>query len=208
MLKEEEFIKESLSKGMAIDILPHLEDDHIFESLPVLGKLPSFVKYASNQLPILPVNNTFAYIILLYSQDSILNGFPMPELRERQQRSLELSKLNKEEYKNITEVYLTTLDSEDVLNMAFEYIIFQGNLDWEEIVAIERLRYNYLRSVTDNTALNDPAKLKNKSIILEEIKSMTSELKIRYHDFFAGDDKLISKGRSVAYRDYIEDRAK
>lgn len=202
---------ESLTKDMRIDVLPYLDGDgSLIQYLPELEDYQSFVDYIEHPLHGLPANKVIAYIILLYSSDSILNGHPMPDLKERMERAAELSGFpkSKKGFRQEVNDILFTLEDEDhrLLNMVFEYLVKQNNLEWEEIVATERHRMNCIHSLMDANR-NDPKSLKDKKDLRNEIASMTSELKRKYSDLFEKNEDLIAKGRELVTRDFIEDRA-
>lgn len=204
---------ESPSKDMRIDVIPYIgESLPITKYLPELAQYKSFVGYEERPIDGLPADKVIAYIVILYSSDSLLNGHPMPPLNERMERAAELcgfKKTKKGFAEQVTKMLFPLNDGNDqLLDMVFEFLIRQNNLEWEEIVAIERLRYNYLRSMVDNSGLDDPNKLKHKSTLKHDVMAMSSELKRMYSELFEKNDDLIALARDAVTRDFIEDRAK
>lgn len=203
---------ESLSKDMRIDVLPYAKEKaSLLLYLPELANYISFTEYEQNPIDGLNPNKVIAYIVLLYSSDSILTGHPMPDLKDRMERAAELVGFKKTANKNfkepVTKMLFPLKDEEGkLLNMVFEFLIKENNLEWEEIVATERHRLNCIYSLMD-AKYNDPKSLKDKKDLRNEIASMTADLKRKYSDMFEKNEDLIAKGREVVTNDFIEDRA-
>ncbi len=154
------------------------------------------------------------YVVLLYSKDSILNDrrnfLPLEERKIKACKMLQMDVLDEnEEVIQIIREELFELKNQDVFNAAFEYLIFQGDEIWAEIITIESevVEFQMLRmkpmETKDDKDLMTATEKKDK--LMNGVHQRLEILKKLKDEFFSDFDdvKKIAKERST-----IESKAK
>lgn len=190
-------MKGSPTEHMKIDILSHVNDKKLFDKIPVLGRFKYFKEYWEKPTDGLPANKVIAFVVMLYSDDSILNKQPMPILDERQKMAAELAgfkKLTKEHKEKLFDLYDDT-----IFKMTFEYLVYQKNEDWQYMMTLEIARLQCLKDMIDPTK-----KTSEKRKLKEDAKSYSDEIKLLINDIFYDHEKQKDFAKEKIWGDTIE----
>lgn len=189
---------------MRIDILSHYKAKDVFVSLPTLRQFHSFVEYNKSPTKGLPPNMVIAYVVLLYSEDSVLNKQPMPALEQRQIMAAELAgfKPKKGKHDNVVVNGLFNLENEGIFSMAFEYLMFQKQAEWQLLIATETLRVSYLRDMMKPT--HNTKELEAKSKLKSLVKTYNDDIAEQIREIFSDHKKLEDFGKEKLWGDTIE----
>lgn len=187
----------SPTTSMKIDILSYVNDKSLFKKIPVLSRFKNFVEYWEDPTDKLPANKVIAYVILLYSEDSVLNAQPMPILNERQKMAAEMCGFNK--LKPEQKELLFDLKDEKIFKMAFEYLVYQKNEDWQYMISVETARLQCLKDMMDP---NKKATDKNKLRLMA--KDYADEIKLLTDEIFYDHNKLKDLAKEKIWGDTIE----
>lgn len=138
---------------MSIDILSAQPGQDVFDACPQLGSIDCFLEYRKDPDPIVPVNELIAYVILLYSKDSILNKKPMDPLPTRRMKAARMAGLDVSDKAVIARVfdlesiekeirdengkYLRTEWKYPIADLITEYLIYQNHYTWSDRVSVE-----------------------------------------------------------------------
>ncbi len=195
---------DSATAGMKIDILSHIKDRNIFSSLPILKQFKDFVSYAKEPIKGLPVNQVIGYVVILYSEDSVLKKQPMPPLDQRQSLAAELVgfKTRKGHYDKTVVDKLFDLNDEKIFAMSFEYLMFQKSAEWQLLIATETLRLSCLKDMMKPTkSTND---LMNKNKLKNTVKEYNDDINVQMKEIFEDHKKLMDVGKEKLWGDTIE----
>lgn len=195
-------MEDSLTKDMRIDILSGIKEKYLTEALPILKKINGIYNFYTANDTGLETNKVIAYIVILYSQDSILNQEPMPSLEERQLKSADLAGFKRtasgEHLKKMTDI-LFPLDNDGLQKMVLDFLIFQNNMLWDEIVIDEQYRYTLMKEMlsesNDSKSKDRTATLEKKSKLRDEITKIRLALDERYKEMFRDAAELITVAR-------------
>lgn len=173
-----------LAKGMAInpfdietytDARKYLKD---IKGLQQLNEFCSVKKY-------LPLQSTLRYIILIYSKDSFLNKKPMRPLPERQDKAARLAgfeRTKNEKYHSQVRFALFELNSEQIFDFVFNYLIYQKSHVWSEICALEyQLAENQRIRMTASDDMKDMDKKANLTRYNKEWYNTLKEYQVEFY---------------------------
>lgn len=131
-----------------------------------IREIPCFEAYRKDPDPSLDPSKVVKYIVLLYSQDSILNRKPMPPLAERRERAVDLSDLKASDQTVIDNLF--DLFNEKIRDVIIDYLIYQNRSVWTERCIIEaqiqenqRIRFKPIQ----NKTITKPGRKKKKEDI-------------------------------------------
>ncbi len=147
---------QSPSASMQLDVLGAKPGEDLLEYCPRLKDIRCFVDYLKDPDPVIDKYKLIAYVVLLYSKDSILNRKPMEDLPNRRLKAARLAGLDAENEDVIHRVfelgqteekktktdengkeYIETTYKDRISDLVCSYIIYQGHYDWSDRVAIE-----------------------------------------------------------------------
>lgn len=200
---------------MRYDIDKYSPSEDIFYNIPELRDIKSFKDYPGSRAGELNRDHVIRYIILLYSEDSILNKRPMPPLKERKTQAATIAgfpkKGPKKEFVVAVKRKLFELDSERIVAMIFDYLIAQKNWTWNEICTIEQMLEEYtkirLAPIKEDAEKGfDIQAAKRKSDLTKDSEEMLKKLESYYKDFFKNHEDDSEKLKRVRVR--IEDLAR
>jgi len=135
-------------------------------------------------------------------KDSILNVEPIPRFEERQLKAAEIVGFQKNtagEFKIEVKDKLFGLDSEDYSQMAFEFVVRQNDMLWDQIMLEETMRLRMTKELFSND-YDDKAKDRaqtytKQSVIRNEIDKLIKSLQEKYKELFQDNEQLIEIGR-------------
>jgi len=180
--------------------------------IPELAKLESFKNYPGTHGKELNADWVAKYVVLLYSEDSILNKRPMPPLKERKEQAATIAGFVKksENWNKNIQNKLFNLESDYVVSMVFEFLIHQKNYIWTSICATEQTIDEYLKIAFTQIKKEDEGynlmDAKRKKELMDLNKELIVDLDSYYKEFFKGHEEDASKLRRKRTR--IEDLAK
>jgi len=202
---------ESLTKSMRVDILSALKERTLTDAVPELKRVKSFIEYIKNPIQGLEYKETMAYIVLLYSKDSILNKEPMPPLEERQAKAAELVGFTRSkdgDFSKTVKEILFPLAEERLMRMMFEWILLQNSSLWEEIVMAERLSWSYLKNISEMMKHDDPKKvvdaLEKQKKLQEHVLALRKSLEEMYKEMFSDNQEAKEYARGQMLMTTIE----
>ena len=140
--------------------------------------------------------STLKYIVLLYSEDSILNVRPPMPLEERQVRALHLAKFT---VKNaapdeLVKRYLVNLGDRRLFEFIFEFLTKQKKFTWQEIITLEtQILENQmlrLRPVDEESGKDELMAFEKKGKMTTMYKEWYSILKEFYDEFYGDNDNV------------------
>jgi hypothetical protein len=144
----------------------------------------------------LDVYASMRYIVLLYSEDSLLNVRPPIPLEERQIRALDMAgfKLNDGRPSEEVSLYLMTLQDRRVFEFIFEYLARQKKFVWQEIITLEtRIMENQmlrLRPVDEKSGKDEMVAFEKKGALTKMYKEWYGSLKETYDDFYGDNENV------------------
>ena len=186
----------------------------VLDTYPALKMIKSFPLYSEESSYGLKRDLVIRYIILLYSEDSILSKKPLAPLEERKFRALDLagferSSLNGDYHEDIVESLLL-LNDDIVVDMVMDYLQYLHNDIWTEINIISQELEEYRRiRMSPVSAEHDKdliVAIEKKDKLRLSSETMVKQLK-EYQDIFYGDN-LDLKAKSKKKRKTLESRAK
>lgn len=199
---------------MRIDVLALLKEKSMSSKFPQINKWKPYVDYMEKPIKGLPFRETFAYIFLLYSNDSILNKEPMPPLYERQSTAATMVgfKKNKEgEFSKEVDEMLFHLSEQKLVDLVFHFLIYQGDKEWHEIVTNEKLRQSYLKNLMSPVEHEDPKKVSDTLMVHgklnDSIEIINKRLKSKYKEMFGDSDVLVNHATQEIQMSTIESYA-
>lgn len=136
------------------------------------------------------------YVIVLYSEDSILNVRPPMSLEERQMRAVQIAgfKTYDNEPVKIVRQFLVDLDSREIFEFIFEYLTKQKKFIWQEIISLEtQLLENQklrMRPVDEEKGKDEMAAFEKKGKLTVLYKEWYTALKEAYNDFYGDNDNV------------------
>jgi len=185
--------KKSLTTSMKLDVLGFDEDLDVISAIPELKKMKSWVEYPGEPLT---RNQIAKYIVILYSDDSILNlRNPLP-LDDRKDQALALAGIDKTA---IVEKELLFLNNPVYLKMIHDFLINQDDILWMELVTTEE-QYNEairLRLSPAGTGKMALAAADLKKKLREECKVMVNDIKTYYRKFYSDHEDVKEKVKEL-----------
>ena len=131
------------------------------------------------------------YIVLLYSEDSVLNVRPPMPLDERQARALELSAI---EVNDEIKTLLVGLGNRPLFEFIFEYLTKQKKFVWQEIITLEtqilenqKLR---MRPVDADSSRDELGSFEKKGKMTIMYKEWYLALKENYDEFYGDNENI------------------
>jgi len=140
--------------------------------------------------------STLKYIVLLYSEDSILNVRPPMPLEERQIRALHLAKFTVRNASPDESVkrYLVDLGDRRLFEFIFEFLTKQKKFTWQEIITLEtQILENQmlrLRPVDEESGKDELMAFEKKGKMTTMYKEWYSILKEFYDEFYGDNDNV------------------
>jgi len=190
-------MEKTLTDKMRIDVLSLIKEKNMSNKFPQINKWKPYLLYMEKPLQRLPFRETFAYIFLLYSNDSILNKEPMPPLHERQAQAADLVGFRKTkggDFSIEVQDILFNLNHQILVDLVFHFLIYQGDKEWHEIVTSEKLRQSYLKNLLSPVEHEDPKKVSDTLMVhgklYDNIESINKRLKIKYKEMFGDVERL------------------
>lgn len=181
----------SPTQSMRFDVLSVPQGQNVLHNFPDLKRIESFVEYPGSQGGELNQDLTIKYVVLLYSEDSILNKKPAIELSERKLMAAEYAGFERDkrnEFNAEVTQKLFNINSRYVLSMIVDYLIFQKKHLWTEIVTLEQEYEEYIRLRMDPvSAEHDKDTLmaaEKKDKLRAACKGMRKDLDHFYKEFF------------------------
>lgn len=210
----------SITKNMRIDVMSYDPEGEktLLEALPIIDTIKCLRDCLRDKNGNLlrgmarkGSENIVKYIILLYSDDSILNKVPVKPLDERKAIAVDMSGIPKKDGKIISdyEKDLISLGSDKYVEMIFEYLMWQKNILWTQIVTDEEYYSQCVKGLLKRVDMDDDKKaleaINVKSKLRQESNSLRKDLEANYREFFKDHFDVQSK---VAVKRSIEDRAR
>lgn len=201
------------TEGMSIDVLSYMGKKHLLEECPELKDIKGIANYLSTPDRDGYRNKVVIYIILLYSQDSILNKLTQLSLRERKMKAAEYAELPKDkkgEFTRRVSKDIFELNGDGVVECIFDYLKYQNNYLWTLICTNEALLDQYTYSMFKTIEMDD-AKKENEALVKKrdmrkEMREITQDLKEFYKEFYK--DHKDVKDHEVTKKRSIEERAR
>lgn len=181
-----------ITASMRIDIIAGLDAKVMMDRCPELKKISAFVDYMQKGNGNADFRRqVIAYIVLLYSKDSILNVEPIPRLQERQLKAGELVKFKKNtagEFNTEVVDVLFHLERDFYQRMVLEFTLWQNDMLWEQIVVNEHYRASLMKEMIsvdlDDKAKDRTSTLAKKKDLRIEIDNITKYLIEKYNEVF------------------------
>lgn len=182
----------------------------VLEAYPTLKSIKSFPMYNEESTVKLEQDKVIRYIIMLYSEDSILNKKPLAPLEDRKLQALEASGFKRskfnDEYDETVLDSLCLLNEDIVVEMVMQYLQYLHSDIWTEINIIaqeleeyRRIRITPVSADADKdliTAIEKKDKLRvSCSVMVKQLKEFT--------DIFYGDNQDL-KAKSKKKRVTLE----
>lgn len=176
--------------------------------------VPCFESYRRDPDPSLDPSKVIKYVVLLYSQDSVLNSKPMPPLIERRERAAEMAGLNVSDQNVIDNLF--DLFSEKIRDLIIDYLIYQNRLVWTERCIIEaqiqenqRIRFKPIQNKTvikprkrkkkeDENVEDDEDPTEDDDKYIIEASNKKHELTSHYNTY----NDLIQKYDTIIFQDH------
>jgi hypothetical protein len=134
------------------------------------------------------------YVILLYSEDSILNVKPPMGLEERQSRATSLAgfKLYDNQPVAIVKRFLIDLESRQIFEFIFEFLTKQKKFVWQEIITLETqlLENQRLRMRPVDEEKGELAAFEKKGKLTILYKDWYTNLKEMYNEFYGDNENV------------------
>jgi hypothetical protein len=207
-------MNDSPTKNMRFDVLSVDEGQNVLYNLPDLKRLDSFVEYPGSPGGELNQDKVIKYVVLLYSEDSILNKRPAIDLPDRKLMAAEYAGFERNkngEFEVDVVEKLFNLNSFETLRMIHEFLIFQKKHLWTEICTLEqeydefiRLRLEPVSDEKDNQTL---AAAERKGKLRKDCKDIRTELISLYKEFFT-DNSDVQELHHVKDKVSLEKRAR
>ena len=142
---------------MSLDVLGAKPGEDLFEYCPKLKDIRCFTDYKKDPDPAIDTNQLIAYVVLLYSKDSILNKTkPIEDLPNRRLKAARMAGLdsdNKEVISNLFELsqtydkvkktdengkeYYDEIPRNRISDLISDYVIYQNHWPWADRCATE-----------------------------------------------------------------------
>ncbi|MDX1628595.1 MAG: hypothetical protein R3345_07840 [Fulvivirga sp.] len=139
---------------------------------------------------------TAKYIVLLYSEDSVLNERPPLTLKERQIKALKMAgfKLKDNKPNQLVEKCLIQLQDRHIFEFIFEFLKRNKRFVWQEIISLEsqmlenqQLR---MRPVAEEKGAEELRAFERKDKLTEMYKRWEKELKAAYNEFYGDNENV------------------
>lgn len=146
----------SPSASMQLDVLAAKPGDDLFEACPKLRDIRCFTEYVKDPDPAIDPQKLVAYVVMLYSKDSILSRKPMEDLPNRRLKAARMAGLDSDdseviyrvfELGQVTETktrqsadgknYTETTYHNRISDLIADYLIYQNHYPWANRMAIE-----------------------------------------------------------------------
>jgi hypothetical protein len=204
----------SPTKDMVFDVMSVPKGQDVIFNMPELGNIESFKMYPGTPGGELNRDLVVKYVVILYSQDSILNKRIRVELEERKYKAADLAGFERnkkgEFHPNIISK-LFNLESDYIVRMIVDFLIIQNNILWTEICTTEqeyaenlRLRFEAIEEDKDKDKYTAA---KTKGAVRELCKGILKDLDEYYSRFFKDNDDVKNKHKK-AQRMTLEQLAK
>jgi hypothetical protein len=162
------------------------------------GHYKSFEKYqhALNELGKMDIVAITKYVVLLYSQDTILNQNPPLSFAERQRSAGTLAKLAQVggKFTKGIQQFIFEMENRYIFSFIFEYLTRDKKHLWMDIIVLEtqmmenqRLR---MRPVSEDKGKDELTAFQSKDKLMEMYKGWRKQLG-EYYDEFYGDNQKI-----------------
>lgn len=200
---------------MSIDILSYnLSSRRFFQDCEPIKNIKAFVKFLENKNKSDFRNKVVAYIVLLYSQDSILNKPSQLSLRDRKFQAAEYVEFPKGKTGDFTQMVIDDvfdLKDQDVVECVLDYLQYQNSQLWTLICTHEALFDQYTASMFKNIEIKDDPKKEGDAMVKKkemrkEMSEIHQDLKTLYKEFFK-DHKDVKEHEYTRMKS-IEDRAR
>lgn len=195
--------EERRTKGMRIDIDDYEDSVDLISQIPQLKNLVSWRSYSGR----IERNPLCKYIIYLYSGDTYLNKVRIP-LEERKKKALlhagfKMNDLGEFDGEVMNFVY--NLGSEEVLTMVHDYLRFQNDSVWTEIVISEtevdeatKIRLRPMES-------EDKKSADLKQRLREQCREINSYLETLYKRFYNDHTDVKNRKRATTLESLAKD---
>ena len=134
------------------------------------------------------------YVILLYSEDSVLNVKPPMGLEERQMRATTLAgfKLYDNQPVVIVKKFLIELEDRNIFEFIFEFLTKQKKFIWQEIITLETqlLENQRLRIRPVDEEKGELAAFEKKGKLTVLYKDWYLNLKEMYNEFYGDNENV------------------
>lgn len=186
-------MEESRTKEMRIDVDSYPPEVHLFSTIPGLKHIPSW-KYKGR----MEHNKLCKYIIYVYSMDSYLNKIRTP-LEERKKKALlhagfKMNELG--EFDGEVMNFIYHLQSDEILNIVHDYLRYQNETVWSEIIITEHEVDEATRIRLKPMETEDKKGAELKKRLREDVKDMNDYLDGLYRKFYS--DHIDVKNRKRA----------
>jgi hypothetical protein len=191
-----------------------IRETTVFGRYPDLRRVEAFVEYPENSSEHLNKEKVLKYIIILYSEDSVLNkDMRQATLEEKMYQAAEYAgfkQMSVGDYSDEIKSKLFLLTDPSILNAIHGYLEFQYSDIWSEMVIIdhELMEYRRIRMapVTDTKDKDVIAAVEKKDKLRASCLEMIKQ-KEAYEKVFYGDDTNL-KSKAKKKRVTLEDRAR
>lgn len=205
----------SPTHSMTFDVCSAPDKENILNVFPELRNVYEFnLPCGDNEFK----NKLIKFIVLLYSEDSILNQKPPIEIDERKRRAAYLAGFQRHannRFSDEVEDAVFALNDENVLTLVLGYLKFQNKILWTEIITTEqqwweniqlRIKGVRLEAGEDYDKMYKTASY-YKVNLRKEGKSIKDDLLEMYKDFYGDHDDLREKMNQTEKRANLESYA-
>lgn len=194
---------------MRIDVMG-AKDKPLLEVYPELQRLKSWSEYKGAIK-----EKAFRYIILLYSKDSILNDRVPEPLDVRKVKAADLAGFKRNpdgQHGKTVRNQLFNLKDSKIVEMVTEYMIYQDNLTWSEIIAAEQSYWEYFKIRMKSVDAEKDADIikasKDKETLRMHAKEIKKDLEKLYKEFYSDhtDVQEANKQGEINLQTYAKDK--
>ena len=163
----------------------------------LFGEYQSFDSFMGQTKALqLDVVQVTKFIVLLYSEDSVLNTRPTKALDERQARAAKMAGFIPKNNRFASKVQINLFDLSDahIFSFIFEYLTKGKKFLWQDIITLEtqmlenqKLR---MRPVAEEKGKDDLSASAAKDKMLDLLKKWRAQLEEYYDEFYGDNEKL------------------
>ena len=160
----------------------------------IFGKYKKYEEFAIelDLIKDLDIVKAIRYMVLLYSEDSVLNTRPPMPLEERQIRAVQLAglKLYDNQPVKSVQMFLIQLDSRAIFEFIFEFLTKQKKFVWQEIITLETQILENQKLRMKPVDVEDLGGFEKKGKLTIMNKDWYNSLKEFYNEFYGDNQQL------------------
>lgn len=192
---------QSKTSLMAIDIdkRPLSNSTDYLVEFPDLRRISTLARYKGSMEGGLNRNLFIRYLVVLYSHDSYLNKNPHMEIEERMRIAADFAGFERDEAGNFdpdVDYCLFDLQDERIIQIIFDFLLYQNKHVWTEIVTVEHEIQEFQRKrmtpVVGDKDKDILSALNIKNALLEGTSKRVKYLKELYTEFY-GEHQHVKK---------------